>query len=248
MSGTDLPADGTPQPAPPTSGVPAHDALILSGGRSSRLGGEPKALLRAGGTTLLARTVEAAAGAGQLAVVGPEEYLRAAGLAPGQCLSVREDPPYSGPAAAIGAGLDALDRAGAGAPWLLVLACDMPGIAAAVDALLKAAGSPGTPPGTSLLACAEGRAQPLAGLHDAAALRAAVREQREAGGLENLSVFKLLARVQRREVPVPAGSTSDVDTWEDARRAGAVAGPGPSNAGAPEPQQRSTYGKPGGAA
>lgn len=235
MTGTNPPADGTRQSPAAVAAVPAYDALILSGGRSSRLGGEPKALLRAGGRTLLARTVEAAAGAGQVAVVGPAEHLPAAGLAPGQCLSVREDPPYSGPAAAIGAGLDALDRAGARAPWLLVLACDMPGIAAAVDALLEAAGSPdGVPPGTSLLACAEGRAQPLAGLHDTAALRAAVRGQRGAGGLENLSVFKLLARVQRREVPVPAGSTSDVDTWEDARRAGAVAGPGPSTAGAPE--------------
>jgi choline kinase len=49
------------------------DAVILAGGRSSRLSGTPKALLRLEGKSLLLRTLEAVRRAQRVAVVGPGE-------------------------------------------------------------------------------------------------------------------------------------------------------------------------------
>ena len=92
---------------------PLFDAVLLAGGRSSRLGGVPKAGLLVEGTTLLERTCAALSGAGHLVVVGPEAD--GARAIPGAPLFVREEPAFAGPAAALVAGL----RAGTGrrAPW-----------------------------------------------------------------------------------------------------------------------------------
>ena len=48
------------------------DAVILSGGRSSRLGGVPKSGLIYDGATLLERSLQAAGGAAAAVVVGPD--------------------------------------------------------------------------------------------------------------------------------------------------------------------------------
>lgn len=45
------------------------DAVVLAGGRSSRLGGRSKALLQLDGSTLLRRTLEAVRGSRRIAVV-----------------------------------------------------------------------------------------------------------------------------------------------------------------------------------
>ena len=116
------------------------DAIILAGGKSSRLGGVPKSRLIYDGATLLERSLRAAGAAGRTVVVGPDP-----GDLPDGILSCREDPPFAGPAAAIAAGLGALaadhasrHEAGAPAPFILVLACDMPRSAAAVRTLVEA--------------------------------------------------------------------------------------------------------------
>ena len=154
-------------------------------------------------------------------------------------------PPYAGPAAAIAAGLAALerdraalerdraalerDRAGdarraLAAPYTLVLACDMPRADAAVQALLHAAAA--APPGDGFVAVsADGRRQPLTGLYGTAALQRCTAEATERGALENASVFALLARLEVREVSVPEGSTDDVDTWDDASALGVTRPP-----------------------
>ncbi|WP_313902478.1 NTP transferase domain-containing protein [Arthrobacter sp. KBS0703] len=110
------------------------DAIVLAGGRSSRLGGTPKSALMYDGATLLERSIAAAGGARRIVVVGPEPADLPAGI-----LSCREDPPFAGPAAAIAAGLAGLRRARAAdeddAALVLVLACDMPRAADAVGAL-----------------------------------------------------------------------------------------------------------------
>ena len=74
------------------------DALILAGGRSSRLGGVPKSQLLYDGATLLALSLSASAGAGATVVVGPDP-----GTLPAGVLSCREEPAFAGPAAAIAA-------------------------------------------------------------------------------------------------------------------------------------------------
>ena len=139
------------------------DAIVLAGGRSSRLSGVPKAQLLWHGATLLQNTVDAAlrGGARRVVVVGPD-----APGAPGAQASdaqgpdaqgpdarvrfTREDPPFGGPAAAIGAGVRALEGQQASATdvadVVLVLACDMPEIVRAVSVLVESlplAGSDG---------------------------------------------------------------------------------------------------------
>ena len=219
-------------------GFPRFNAVILAGGRSSRLDGTPKALLRVSGRTLLGVALDAAAGASSIAVAGPGSLTAAVEDAGAHALLVREDPPFSGPAAAVAAAFTSLLRldVAAGRPtpgWTLVLACDMPFIAAAVDTLLataasaEASGAKETAEGApeSLLAIDEsGRAQPLAALYRSAQLGEAISESDRPGGLANLSMKRLLARVQWRDVLVPAHSTADVDTWEDARRWSVEAG------------------------
>ncbi|WP_221411622.1 molybdenum cofactor guanylyltransferase [Arthrobacter crusticola] len=200
---------------------PAFDAVILTGGRSSRLGGTPKASLRIAGTTLLEITLQAVAGAGRITVVGPEPAAgvrRAQGAPP--LVFVREDPPFGGPAAALAASLAQPEPGRSTAPWLMVLACDMPRSGQAVAVLLTAAAESGT----SVMASDAGRDQPLAALYRRSDLEGAVTAAVEAGGVENLSMKALLARVSVRPVPVPPGTTLDVDTWDDARALGVDGG------------------------
>lgn len=233
------------------------DAIILAGGRSSRLGGVPKSGLIYDGVTLLERSLRAAGGAGRTVVVGPDP-----GNLPEGVLTCREDPPFAGPAAAIAAGLSALAAQAAGyqaaatAPFTLVLACDMPRSAEAVRALAAAlAESPAAPaavapepgPGPAperkggdgvMAVSADGRKQPLAGFYGTAVLRRCVADAASRGGLENASVFALLARLDVREVSVPPGSTDDVDTWDDASALG-VSGRIPGRGPGPDPEPRS---------
>ncbi|MFJ6077284.1 molybdenum cofactor guanylyltransferase [Pseudarthrobacter sp. NPDC092419] len=202
----------------------AFDAVILAGGRSSRLDGTPKQSLVYDGGTLLERALQAAAGASRRAVVGPDP-----GMLPPGVLCCREDPPFAGPAAAIGAGLAALadDPALAPAAFTLVLACDMPRAEAAVVCLLAELAAPAEVPDGVVAATRDGRMQPLAGFYRTAALQNAVDALSAEGALTNASVRSLLASLDLQLVTVPAGSTTDVDTWDDAAALGIAAGPGP---------------------
>lgn len=213
----------------------AFDAVILAGGRSSRLGGVPKQSLVFRDQTLLDRAIAAAAGARQTVVVGdagsPPGVARAAQLPPATrppaVLTCREEPPFAGPAAAIAAGLDTLARNGGGAPYSLVLACDMPLASQALTVLQDALGQSAAAAGGAggVMACAEdGRAQPLAGFYSTAELTKACRDLAARNALVNGSVRALLASLDVQLVTVPAGSTSDVDTWDDAAALGIAAG------------------------
>jgi molybdopterin-guanine dinucleotide biosynthesis protein A len=195
--------------------------VILAGGRSSRLGGVPKSHLVYDGATLLERALLAARGAGAVVVVGPDP-----GTLPAGVLSSREDPPFAGPAAAIAAGVAALDShcGDARAAVTLVLACDMPRVDQAVAALLSALAETAGEDG-AMAVSPDGRKQPLAGFYGTPALQRAVRDAEQRGGLAGGSVFALLARLDVRAVTVPAGSTDDVDTWDDATALG-VSGQG----------------------
>ncbi|MHA7154882.1 molybdenum cofactor guanylyltransferase [Arthrobacter sp. TMN-50] len=203
------------------------NAVVLSGGRSSRLGGVPKAYLQVKGRTLLSLTCEAAAAAHRIVVVGPDDEAfhgrPAAGTPlPLDCEFLRESPPFGGPAAALAAAVDHLR--GDVTPWVLVLACDMPRIAPAIPALLAAAAKR---PESSVVAHDGGRDQPLAAVYRLASLRTAVAAVQTSGGTQNLSMKALLARVQWRAIDVPPGSTADVDTWADAQSLG-VSGTAPT--------------------
>ena len=196
------------------------DALILAGGRSSRLGGVPKSQLVYDGATLLALSLAASAGAGATVVVGPDP-----GALPPGVLTCREEPAFAGPAAAIGAGLACLGRSRGAlrAALTLILACDMPKADQAVTALRAALAHESRNATASegvMAVSTDGRKQPLAGFYGTAALERAVGEMQKGGGLTGASVFALLARLDVRAVTVPAGATDDVDTWDDATALG----------------------------
>ncbi len=193
------------------------DALVLAGGRSSRLDSVPKALLGYREHTLLENTVAAVAGLRSTVVVGDvtEQVL------PDGVLTAREEPAFSGPAAAIGAGLDRLDSAHPQpSDATVVLACDLPEIGAAVPLLLDRL-EQDTLRGDGLIAVDSAhRLQPLLAVYRTEALRAAVAAQRENGSLEGLAVFQLLRTLDLHEVTVPDDAAADVDTWSDAARWG----------------------------
>ncbi|MPV49080.1 NTP transferase domain-containing protein [Pseudactinotalea sp. HY160] len=216
-------------------------AVILAGGRGSRLGGVRKAELRVDGDALLAYVLAAVEACSERVVVGFPDLDVPAGV-----VLTREDPPGSGPAAGIAAGMA---RVGAGADWVLVLACDLPGAGEIVPELLAAAAaapaqvesilartpSADLPPGDRAgdrggdragvrAGDVEGRTEWLTGIHRAGALRRVIAARGE--GLIDGSVRRLFASMRQATIAAPPGSTRDVDTWEDHRYWLARAGEG----------------------
>lgn len=191
------------------------DAIVLAGGRSSRLGVD-KAAVRVDERRLVDRVIAAAraAGADRVVVVGPAETGTRADAV------VREDPPFGGPAAAIAAALPLVGgRAGAGsgpeaAPeQVLVLACDLESPDAVCTALSESA--PVDAAGT-VLVDASGERQWLAGRYRVDALRAAIRGLGDPAGQ---SLRRVLAGLPLAELRVPDEVARDIDTPQDLARA-----------------------------
>ncbi|MEV7970683.1 NTP transferase domain-containing protein [Sphaerisporangium sp. NPDC088356] len=104
--------------------------MVLAGGGARRLGGGDKPGVRVGGLPLIERVVAAVPDAVRLVVVGPER--------PGlpRAEFVREDPPGGGPVPALRTGL-----ARVSAPWVALLAADLPFLLSGhLTTLLRAAG------------------------------------------------------------------------------------------------------------
>lgn len=197
-----------------------HDAIVLAGGRGSRLGGVHKGAVPVAGRALLDRVLDAVSGAERVVVVGD-------GPVPAGVLLTREEPAYGGPAAGVVAGVRAL-RAASGpqdpsagmpvpAPVVLVLACDLPSAAAGVTLLMAAAEGDGelaVVDGWSL-AEPDGRLQWLFGLYRVSALD---RAAAVLGDPTDRSMGALLGGLRLRAVPAPASITTDIDTPEDLDR------------------------------
>ncbi|MFT4212221.1 MAG: NTP transferase domain-containing protein [Microbacterium sp.] len=209
-------------PGPNTPDMPDEDlpggamtlgAILLAGGRATRVGGADKALFEVGGRTLIERAVTAVtdAGATGIVAVGPARDADLPGVR-----WVREDPPFTGPAAAIVAALDAA----AASEWTLVLACDLarPDAAAArlvADLPLLPADADGV-----CLADSTSRPQWLTGAYRTAALRRAAAALPDAA--RQASVRALLDDLAIAVVRVPDPVVADVDTWEDLEQARAA--------------------------
>jgi len=201
--------------------------IILAGGRAARLGGADKPGLTVGGRTLLDAVLAAGteAGARQAVIVGPSRPGAGRLLGGPPVRFVREEPPGAGPVPALRRGLDELGHPAdpgdpAAAPWLAVLAADLPFLRAAhLRALLAAAaGHHGAARSGAVLTDEEGRAQWLAGCWRAAALRHA------ASGYSGASLHGLLAPLRPASVRITPGPGEpppwlDCDTEADLRRA-----------------------------
>lgn len=195
------------------------DAIVLAGGRSTRLGSVPKSGLVYRRRSLLEHAVAAVRFARRTVVVGDAQALAAQAVTAQAVLITRENPPFGGPAAGIGAGLSAL-AASVPVPsdYTIVLACDMPRIEGAAARLLELL--PQHVDADGIIARDAHRLQPLAAVYRTSALVAAVAEARRSGGLDGLSVSQLIAGLDLAPVDVPPGSTEDIDTWADAARFG----------------------------
>lgn len=182
-------------------------AVILAGGRGRRLGGADKPALVVGGRSLLQIALDAV-GPVRTVVVGPPRPL------PPGVLTAREEPPGSGPAAGVVAGLRAL-RPDPGTAVLL-LAADQPGVTASlVDSLAAAvpAAARGRPRGV-VAVDPGGRRQYLLGIFPAGPLWNRCLGRDWSGG----RLGDLLDPLVGVELTVDADAAADIDTPADLAR------------------------------
>jgi molybdopterin-guanine dinucleotide biosynthesis protein A len=166
-----------------------------------RLAGADKPALVVGGRSLLESVIAAGAGAERVIVVGPPR-----GAVAGASF-VSEEPPGAGPVPALRRGL-----AEVSAPWLTLLAADLPFLRAAhIAALLAAALKQGT---GAVLADGTGRPQWLASAWRTAALRSALDGYR-GGSLRGVLGPLDAALLQLDPVPGEPPPWLDCDTPED---------------------------------
>ena len=219
-------ADKMPGSVLPAEGDFSCAAVVVAGGASRRLNHVPKASLSDGTSTLLDCALKAVAAASPRVVVGPESLPLPSGV-----LRTREDPPFSGPAAAIHAGLECIaadcERSQVLLPeWCLILGVDTPRIAPAVQQLIAAARAAdqasvgqSAPAGAASSAgfwgVAEGIYQPLVGIYRFEAIRSVFST-----GTTDASVHSFLRRLRPVAVQMSAADTADVDTWEQAQALG----------------------------
>ncbi|SFS16059.1 Molybdopterin-guanine dinucleotide biosynthesis protein A [Microbacterium sp. cf046] len=179
-------------------------AILLAGGRGSRMGGVHKPLLEVGGATLLDAAILAARSAGADPIVGVGDPAIAVSAPAGSIAWVREDPPFGGPVAAIIAALPLIATR-----YSLVLACDLPRVGDAVRVLQA---SPIERDGTCL-ADASGRPQWLTGLYETERLRLAADALPDAG--RDASMRSLLGGLAITVVAASDDIAFDIDTWDD---------------------------------
>lgn len=197
----------------------AFDAVVVAGGQGSRMGYVSKADLDISGERLLDIVLRAASGAATTVVVGDVAV-------PDGVLLTREDPPGTGPAAGVLAGLDAITDP---APWTLVLACDLPGAPEAVGQVLGAAASAPDEAEGLCLRDAGGELQHLAALYRTPALRHAFDVW---GDPANRSVRGVMASLALLPVDPGDASVEDLDTPDQLARWIASHPAAPANRGA----------------
>ena len=188
-----------PEGAAPTPGVAA---IVLAGGRSRRFGSD-KLETVVHGTPLVRHSVDAALAVGaSVVVVGPQHE----GL-PDGVVTVREDPPLSGPYAAVAAGLAAID---VDAEIVLVLAGDLVDPAPMLPRLLEALRGAGGAE-VAVAVDASGLRQPLLAAYRVVPLLGGVSGVDPVGRAAN----ELLDGLHAIEVADESGSTRDIDTRDD---------------------------------
>lgn len=200
-------------------------AIILAGGAASRMGGQDKTRLPVAGATALERVLRVAP-AGRRVVVGP-------GGTDGDALAERhdarfvlEDPPRSGPLAALERGVVALDGAGDDTT-VLVLGGDMPLLRRETLAALAAASRAGQK--VAALTGGDDHLQFLCAAWPLARLRRALADvENPGGGWADLSLRRLYARLDDDELVSHRASGAegiDIDTPDALEQVRRAAGP-----------------------
>jgi molybdopterin-guanine dinucleotide biosynthesis protein A len=178
------------------------DAIVLAGGRATRLGGADKPALALGNRSLLELVLAAVDDAARVIVVGPTRPLTSVPRAVQWC---REEPPGGGPAAGLAAGLKHVT-----ADIVVTLAADLPSIAPAVAPLLAALAA--GPADWAALVDDGGRVNYLAAAWRRVALQQAMAAL---GEVSSASMRALTAGATLAPVPDTQGWGLDCDTWGD---------------------------------
>lgn len=179
------------------------DAIVLAGGRGSRLGAPSKPEYVLGGRRLVDVALSAVSPARRIVLVGP-------GPAPDGVLLTREDPPFGGPVTGVAAGFSVLPDH---APWTVLLACDLPGAELGIARLLSADLAP-EDDGVCLVDD-DGRLQWLLGCYRTEAV---ARRLADRGDPPITAMYKLLEPLQLLGMAADPRITGDIDTPADAER------------------------------
>jgi molybdopterin-guanine dinucleotide biosynthesis protein A len=175
------------------------DAIVLSGGRGSRIGGA-KPELPLAGWPLLDHVLVAVSAASSRIVVGPSRH----GL--GEPIFVREQPPGSGPVAAIAAAIDQVQQ-----PIVAVLAADVPFIRGQLDQLRVAlATSPDKD--AAVLVDTDGRLNYLGSMWRTTSLHRRVAELGDGAGLPMRALYQ---SANTTNIPDFDAHGADIDTPDD---------------------------------
>ena len=194
------------------------NAIVLSGGTSSRFGSD-KASAKINGQTLLELLITnlLAEGLEEIVVVGPKVALNLGKKLEGaaKITFVREAPEFGGPVAAIAAAISEIQS-----EQVAIFATDMPfapkflpALKARLDSKLesKLAGD------AALIVDSQGFAQPLAALYQSAPLKEALSELAKRDGVSGQSMKRLI--IDLKQVLVPLHETQlnpdyllDIDT------------------------------------
>jgi molybdopterin-guanine dinucleotide biosynthesis protein A len=199
---------------PVSSDAASFDAVVLAGGRARRLGGADKPMLEVGGTPLLDRVLDACAQAGaqRAIVVGPERPITHT------VTWVSEQPPGSGPAAALATALRSCTR-----DWVGVFAADLPFLDAdTIHSLWITIESAESAHDGAVVLDEDGREQWLAGLYRRASLEHAIARIGD-DHMVGLPLRRLVGGLRLLHVKGRSRALMDCDTWEDVDSARRIA-------------------------
>jgi molybdopterin-guanine dinucleotide biosynthesis protein A len=186
------------------------DAIIVAGGRASRLGGIDKTALVYEGRSLLHRALDSVRRAHRVSIVGYGPDLAASD----RVQRTEERPRWGGPASAIVAGLHNLRDSKS--EFVAVVASDLPHIVRAFAVLIDEHDL-GVDEDGLIATDSTGHRQPLMAMYRTASLRAAAAAVAPATDLPMRSLIESLAL---RNVPLPSELCADIDTPEDAESLG----------------------------
>ncbi|MGY5766149.1 nitrilase-related carbon-nitrogen hydrolase [Brachybacterium sp. DNPG3] len=205
---------------------PRIAGIVLAGGAATRLGGEDKTRRTIAGATSLERVLRSIP-PGLRVVVGPEKDDGARIAAEHGARFVREDPPRSGPLAALARGVQEVVALEDSDVRVLVLGGDMPLLRAETLERLVAADRAGER--VVALTAPDGHLQFLCACWPLARLRRALAAvERPEGGWADLSLRRLyreLAEGELMTLPATGAEVADLDTPEDVAAVERAAGP-----------------------
>jgi molybdopterin-guanine dinucleotide biosynthesis protein A len=194
------------------SAPPGWTALVLAGGRGSRLGNDDKAAITIAGVSALDHLLAGLPEMIPVVVAGPVRPTRR------RVTFVREWPIHGGPVVGIASGLEAVST-----PVTALLAVDMPWAGGLAEHLIAEFAS--CDAAALVPVDGSGFRQPLCAVVRTEAVRAALRELGDPAGA---SLRDLMSLLDVRERPLDEGEmgwVDDIDTPEDLRRARSTRAP-----------------------